>query len=255
VSALAGPSALNPPLVPSPGAAATAAILVALVAIHAVVDVPLDALMFAIGLTLRMAVRAGEHRIIIGIRVARRAISFRSAVVHVPPRVIELAIRPLDRVMAGRARCREVRRHVIRIGRRIILSRVAGEAIGIRNVVVVVNVAVRAHARRHLVRIRQRPARLAVVKLPIAPLQRVVTHFACRWEFRRHVIRILRLVVVVLVAAHARRVRDVVVVVDVAVRARPRRHRMRIRQRPARLAVVKLPIAPLQSVMAEITRR
>ena len=71
-----------------------------------------------------------------------------------------------------------------------------------------------------------------MVERAIAPLVCVVALLACQREVRIRVInRRQRLVVIVLMAAHARRVRNVVVVVDVAIRTLPRRNGVRSRKR------------------------
>jgi len=72
----------------------TAAIAMALVAIHAVVHVTIDVAMIAIRIRLRVAVGALEDAVVSRICVARRADAVRVAVIHREPRVIESGSQP-----------------------------------------------------------------------------------------------------------------------------------------------------------------
>ena len=163
-------------------------------------------------------------------------------------RVIELAIRPLDGVMAEFAGGRESRmRH--RTVRTIEIVLVARNASRVRDVVVVVDVAVGAGSWRNRMRARQRESGLRVIEFAVRPLDGVMAVLASGREAGvRH--RTLRAIEVVLVARNAGRVGDVVVVVDVAVGARPRRDRMGSSERPTGLRVIELAIRPLDGVMA-----
>ena len=84
-------------------------------------------------------------------------------------------------------------------------------------VVIVVVVAICALPRRHRVHARQRKASRRVIELAVGPLHRVMALLTGRRKARMWN-RADRVVVVVLVAAHAGRAGDVVVVVDVAIR-------------------------------------
>ena len=140
-------------------------------------------------------------------------------------RVIELAIRPLDGVMALFAGGWEagMRHGRLRI---VVIGLVARNASGVGDVVVVVDVAVGARPWRDGMGTRQRPAGLRVIELAIGPLDCVMALFAGGREAgMRH--GSLRIVVIGLMARNASSVRDVVVVVDVAVGARPWRHGVR----------------------------
>ena len=90
-----------------------------------------------------------------------------------------------------------------------------------------------------------------MIELAVGPLHGVVALLAGGRESRMWN-RTERLVVVVLVAAHARRARDGVVVVDVAIGALPRWNCMRSRQRKSRLRVIKCRRLPCQSVVANL---
>jgi len=167
--------------------------------------------------------------------------------------VIEFAIRPLDGVMALLAGGREagVRYRRLRI---VVVGLVTRNASRVRDVVVVVDVTIRARARRDRMRTGQREPSLRVIKLAIGPLDGVVALFAGSGEAGvRH--RGLRIVVVGLVTRNAGRVRDVVVVIDVAVGARPWRNRMGTGQRKSSLRVIELGIRPLDGVVALLAGR
>lgn len=131
-----------------------------LVAIHAVVDISTNALVVMIGLGLGMAVRAGKDRVVVGVRMTSRTVSFRSTVVHIPPGMVELGIGPDVSVVAGLTGSREARPDMVGVGGRIVVGGMAREAISVRNVVVIVDVAIGAGARRHRVRSRESPSGL-----------------------------------------------------------------------------------------------
>jgi len=145
-------------------------------------------------------------------------------------RMIELAIRPLDGVMAEFAGGRETSMGH-RTGCIVVIVLVARNASRVRDVVVVVDVAVGASPWRNCMRTGQRESGLRMVEFAIGPLDGVMAVLAGGREARvRH--RRLRIVVVGLVTRNARRIGDVVVVVDVAIGACPWRDGMRARQRP-----------------------
>jgi hypothetical protein len=162
-------------------------------------------------------------------------------------RVIELAIRPLDCVMAILASRREasVRHWTFRI---VVVGLVATDAGGRQRDVVVVDVAVGARPRRHHMRARQREWGVVVIEGRIRPGRRVMAHLASRREARvRH--RTVCSGEIFLVARNAQRAVQVVVVVDVAVRARARGNSVTARQRETSLRVIELSIRPLHGVM------
>ena len=134
--------------------------------------------------------------------------------------VVELAVGPKHRVMAALARRREVGSHVVhRSEGRVVVGLMAAHAGRSGDVVVVIDVTVRALTRRHGVRSAQREPSGAVVEGCIQPTGRVVTLLTGLREIRRHVIRIRRALEIFQVAGHARGARQVVIAVDVAVGA------------------------------------
>ena len=147
--------------------------------------------------------------------------------------------------MTDFARRREAGGGMRRIGRACVVLLVARIAERAVEVVVIVDVAVGAQARRNSMRSRQLEASGGVVKRTVAPLDRVMAGFACSRKRRRDVIHGReRVVVVVLMARHACRAAQVVVVVDMAIGALPRRHRMRSRQRKSGAVVIERRIEP-----------
>ena len=139
--------------------------------------------------------------------------------------MVEFAVGPKHRVVTLLAGGRESgMRH--RRRRRVVVGLVATDAGGRGDVVVVIDVTVRALTRRHGVRSAQREPSGAVVEGCIQPTGRVVTLLTGLREIRRHVIRIRRALEIFQVAGHARGARQVVIAVDVAVGALPRRNRM-----------------------------
>ena len=101
--------------------------------------------------------------------------------VYIPPGVIEHSIKPGVGVVTGLTRGGEVRGRVIRIGRTVVIRLVARVAIRIGDVVVAVDVAIRAGPWRHSVLAGQCPASLRVIELAVCPRHRVMAYLAsCR---------------------------------------------------------------------------
>ena len=138
--------------------------------------------------------------------------------------MIELAVCPLDRIVAllaggGEASMR-YRTFCI-----LVVGLVARNARRIRDVVIIVDVAVRASSWWNRMGAGQRKSGLGVIEFSVRPLDRVMTLLARGRESRvRH--RTVRILIVGLVTRDARGVGDVVVVVDVAISALSRRHRV-----------------------------
>ena len=226
----------------------------ALIAVRAVVDVsvhPLVSLVRLVLIGVLVTSEARENQIVLRIRVAR--VTGRGPAVRLREiRMVEHRAQPARRAVAGLARGREARRSVIGICRAVVVSLVATDARRIRNVVVVIDVTLRAGYRRSM-ETCQRPARRGVVELAVRPQNGVVAGLAGRRESDRNVInRCLCVVVIRLVARYASGIRQRVVVVHMALRAR--RRRMETSQRPSRRGVVELAIRPQHGVVAAFAR-
>ena len=129
----------------------------ALVAVHAVVDISLDALMVPVCLRFRVAIGALEYRIVVRIRMARRADSICIPMIDRERRVlrvIEGGVLPVRRVMTVLASRREKLRlrRVSRICGPVIVRQVTSDTCRWQRLVVVIDVAINASARRHRMR-------------------------------------------------------------------------------------------------------
>ena len=173
-----------------------------------------------VGLVTRNAGRAGQVVVVVHVALHAWRCSVEARQRPTRRRVIELAVRPQNRVMAVRACCWIVQGNVINRSLGVVVIRLmAGHASRICQLVVVVDVAQRARRRR--MKTRQGPTGRRVIELAIRPQHGVMTAFARRRETQRHMVnRRLRVVVVRLMACDAGRIRKLVVVVDVAQRAR-----------------------------------
>ena len=147
-------------------------------------------------------------------------------------RVVQRSRLPGVRRVAVLAGLREVERRVRRAVRRAVVAAVAAVA-GRRGDgrVDVVQVAVRADARRHRVLSGQRPP-AAVIEGRARPVGRAVAHLAGLREVRRHVVGVRRALVVRQVAADTGRRRAREDPVRVAVGALPRRDGVGSGERP-----------------------
>jgi hypothetical protein len=136
--------------------------------------------------------------------------------------VIELAIGPLDRVMALFAGGREpsMRHRTFRV---LVVSLVARNTRRVGDVVIVVDVAVRALSWRNRMRSGQGKSGFGVVKLSWLPGPRRVTEFAVLGKAARHMVGILCSHIIFLMAGVTRRTRQVVIVVNVTIGADARR--------------------------------
>ena len=119
----------------------------------------------------RHAGRAGE--VVIVIEVAIGALPRRHCM-HARERkssavMVEGGIQPRSRVVALVAALREVRGHVIRVCRSLVVLQMARDASRAGQVVVVVDVAIGALTRRHGVHARQRKVSRIVVKRRVRP--------------------------------------------------------------------------------------
>ena len=177
-----------------------------LITVDAVVDVARHLVMLEVVRVIpTVAARALEHRVIVRIRVAGRAdavcISVCGRELRVL-RVIECRARPGSRVVAVLARRREELRlrRVSRIGRVVVIGLVAADARRGQRRVVVVDVAIRAHARRHHVRSGKGKGCVVVVERGVGPGRRIVAQLARRREAGRGMRRVGSAGVVLLMA-------------------------------------------------------
>lgn len=132
--------------------------------------------------------------------------------------------------MTDFAGCRESSGGVGRIVGVGVILLVAGVAQRAVQRIIVVDVAVSAHARGHRVRTGERESRGVVVERPIGPQHSVVTDFARGRDSGGNMIhRRGGIVIVRLVTRDAGGARKVVVVIDVAIGALPWRYGMATR--------------------------
>jgi len=131
-------------------------VAMALVAVHTVVDISVDALVVLVRLGFRVAIGALENRVVIRIGMARCAHPIRVAMRDRERRVlrvIERRVQPVRGVMTVLASRREELRLrcMPRIRRVVVVGLVAADAYRRQRGVVVVDMAVDARARRHRV--------------------------------------------------------------------------------------------------------
>ena len=158
----------------SASALIAATILVALIAVHAVVDVPTHIGMTEIRrIIVAMATGALEDRVVTRVGMAGCANTIRVAVVCREIRVIEGRSRPARGGVAGIARGREASRLVIGIGGPVVVSGMATIASGRQCRVVVVHVALRA-GHVGCVITGQRESRVVVIKRCALPVREIV---------------------------------------------------------------------------------
>ena len=165
--------------------------------------------------------------------------------------MIELAIRPLHGVMAGFASRGESGRRVVHGADGVgVVLLMAGDAERARQIVIVVDVAVRALSRRDSVGTSKRETRAVVVEGSVEPGRSAVARVTGLREIACNVIRIGRALKVLQVATDARGGVQAVVVIDMAVGAQSRRHGMHASQREAGGGVIELAICPGNGVVA-----
>jgi len=139
--------------------------------------------------------------------------------------VVELRVHPVAGVVALLASLREVRRCVVGTGGSLEILQVAGHTRRAVQCVVIVDVAIRALARRNSMQSGQREAGRRMIELGIVPLHRIVASFAGVGEPAvRH--RSGRAGEIFLVAAETRHRTQGVIVVEMAVGALPRWNRV-----------------------------
>ena len=152
--------------------------------------------------------------------------------------VVELGISPGHGIVALLARRGEP---IVRHGcRRVVVIRLmTTNAGGIGDVVIVVDVAIRASAWRDHVRTGQGESRIRVIECCGLPGRGVVTNLASLRESAGHVIGIRCSLKILHVAGHARVGCQVVIVVAMAIGASARRNRVRAGQREVHTGMVE----------------
>lgn len=115
----------------------------ALVTVHAVIDVTADALMLGIRVRLGVAVRALKDAVVSGIGVTSGANAICVAVIGIEPGMVESCTCPTGCRMAERTRGRETSGNVVRTIRRLVFRLVATIAVGGKRGVIVIYVAIR----------------------------------------------------------------------------------------------------------------
>ena len=108
----------------------------------------------------------------------------------------------------------------------LVVLQVTGHACRRRQVVIVADVAIDALARRYCVCSRQSETCRRVIKARTRPGRGVVTLLASLRETALRVVRIRCALIVLQMARHTSRARQVVIVVDVAIDALTRRNRV-----------------------------
>ncbi len=153
--------------------------------------------------------------------------------------VVEGRSEPRRSVVALLAGLREIRRHVVRIRRPLVILQVTRHAGRIRDVVIVVGVAVSALSRRHGVHSRQREGRLRVIEHRRLPGRGGMADLTSLGDLSLGVIRIARSLVILQVTRHASGTGEVVIVIGVTIGALAWRRHMRSGQREVHQRVIE----------------
>ena len=162
--------------------------------------------------------------------------------------VIERGIKPGAGAVALLAGLREVRCDVVGIGCSLEVLEVTGDASRARQVVIVVDVAIGAGARRYGVQAGEGKTSACMVERRVHPVRGVVTLLAGLREVRGDVVGIGCALEVLEVAGDASRARQVVVVVDVAIGAGARRNGVQAGKGEAGAVVVERGIKPVAEI-------
>ena len=230
----------------------------ALVTVHAVIDITLHARMPRVCGRLRVAVRALKNGVVTRIGVAGGTNAVSVAVVHREPGMVKRRAGPSHGGVTGGAGCCEYRgrRRVHRIGGGEIVGFMAAVAVGRQRRVVVVHMTAGAGHRR--VRAGQRKCCGVVIECPVGPQCGVVAELASRRESHLNVVDWRGCVIVIVqMARNARCISagQVVIIVDVAIGADTRGNRVGIGQGKSRRGVIELPVGPNHRVVTAFTGR
>jgi len=171
---------------------------------------------------------AGQVVVIVNVTISAGPRRYRVTAGQREPRtvVVKGCIHPVGSVVTGIAGLWEIRADVIRVRRSLVVLEMAGYARGAVQIVVVVDMAIGAGARRNCVQSRKRESGAGVVERRVHPVGGVVTGIATLREIRSNVIRIRRSLVVLEMAGYTCRAIQAVVVVDMAIGAGARRNRV-----------------------------
>jgi len=224
-----------------------------------------NALLRVIGILRVLVIRhvtrhaAGIGDVVVVVDVAIRALPRRYGVLARERksrlRVIEIRRRPSAGRVADLASRRNALLRVIGILRVLVIRHVTRHAAGIGDVVVVVDVAIRALSRRYGVLAGQRESRLRVVEIRWLPGRGRMARLAILRKTKLHVIRIGRALEVLQVTRNARRIRDVVIVVHVAIHALPRGYGVGPSQWKTSRGMIELGVKPVVKTVALLARR
>ena len=162
----------------------------ALVAICAVIDIPLHAAVLLIRLRLCMAIRACEDRVVVRVGMAGRTDTVRAAMIHGEPGMVESCAQPVSANPGRVASCAgrwESRGDVIGIGGAEVIGLMARVAVRRRACEYATDVAlVTGHV--HM-RPLQREGRVVVVERGVQPGLGCVADGAISWIAKAHMVR------------------------------------------------------------------
>ncbi len=159
--------------------------------------------------------------------------------------MVKRGIGPQNGVVTGFAGRRERGRNVVhRSGRVVVIRLVAGDAGGAGQIVIIVDVTIRAGSRRHGVTAAEWEPGRAVVKRGIEPGAGGVALVTGLREIRADVIGISGSLIVLQVARNAGVRGQIVIVADVTVGAGARRNRVQAGKRETGAVVIERGIQP-----------
>ncbi len=158
--------------------------------------------------------------------------------------MVERCRLPSAGVVAHFAGLRETPSDVVRIRRTLEIFQVAGHARRAGQVVIVIDVAVGALARRNCMRSRQSEIHERVVESRRLPRDSRVALRAVRGEVSRYVIGVRRSLKILQVAADTGGAGQIVVVVNVAIDALSRRNGVSASQRESYRTVIEVRVQP-----------
>jgi hypothetical protein len=157
--------------------------------------------------------------------------------------------------VALHASLRKIRIDVVRVCGALEILQVTGNARSIRQVVVVVDVAIGTSARRHGVCSRQREVGKVVIESRVQPgACAVVALRTIGWEVAGNVVWVRGRLKIFQMATRACGGGQVVIVIDVAVDAFTRRHGMSAGQQEAGKGMIKFGVQPVVGAVATLAR-